>query len=649
MITLALYLLKVIICSGILCGYYYLALRNKIFNRWNRFYLLASVVLALSLPLIKINIFRYTTEDKGTVIRMLQTINNSDLIIIEYTRHSGIQFTTENLIIAGYLFITILFLTLLFLSFYKIYRLRKKYPAMKMKEVNFIATDAKGTPFSFFKFIFWNNAIDLDSLQGQQIFNHEIAHVKEKHSYDKIFMNLVLLFFWINPFFWLIQKELYMIHEFIADKEALEDNDLNAFAVMVLQTVYPNHHFSITNNFFHSPLKRRLMMFSKNKNPKVNYLSRLLVLPLAAIVFFAFTIKMKKISKINPYSGKKITVVIDAGHGGSDHGAIVNNINEKDLNLAIAKDVQAMNTNPNMVIILSRDKDVDMPVKDRTNFANDKKADLFISIHANMNAKEKEQSGLAIVIPKNDNPYLKGSQLLGSAIIQSFQMNYPLYVSNELQQLQQGIWVLKANECPAVLIETGFLSNQKDANFLANPKNEQTIAQNILNGIEKYADNLGVHAGDAAPVVQDRNDSIPAAPGRKEKKVTEINLLPDSQNVQVTYENGTKETITMDQAGKRGIIVPPPTPPPPPTTTPTAPPPPPVSPSNVLYVVDGKIVSKKILAAIKPNAIKSINVLKDESAIKKYGDKGKNGVVEITMKPSGISPNDSIPPNLLPR
>jgi N-acetylmuramoyl-L-alanine amidase len=488
MITLAWYILKVIICSGILYGYYYLALRNKIFNRWNRLYLLASVVLALSVPLIKINIFQNTAEDKGTVIRMLQTFNNSDEIIIEYSRQGGLQFTTENIIIASYLFITLLFSTVLFVAFYKIYRLRKKYPTVKMREVNFIATDAKGTPFSFFKSIFWNNAIDLHSPQGQQIFNHEIAHVKEKHSYDKMFMNVVLLFFWMNPFFWLMRKELYMIHEFIADKEALEDNDLNAFAEMVLQTVYPNHNFTITNNFFHSPLKRRLIMFSKNKNPKVNYLSRQLVLPLTAIVFFAFTIKMKTISKINPYSGKKITVVIDAGHGGSDNGAMTNNINEKDLNLAIAKDVQALNTNPNLVIILSRVKDVDMPLKERTNFANDKKADLFISIHADVDANEKDLSGLAIVIPKNDNPYLKGSQLLGSAMIQSFQNNYPLAVSNTLQQLQQGVWVLKANECPAVLIETGFLSNQKDANFLINPKNQETIAQNILNGIEKYTE-----------------------------------------------------------------------------------------------------------------------------------------------------------------
>ncbi|HEY5406914.1 MAG TPA: hypothetical protein VIJ92_07500, partial [Ginsengibacter sp.] len=75
MITLAWYLLKVIICSGILCGYYYLALRNKIFHRWNRFYLLAAVVLSLIVPVMKINIFQSPGDSKGTVLNMLQTIN----------------------------------------------------------------------------------------------------------------------------------------------------------------------------------------------------------------------------------------------------------------------------------------------------------------------------------------------------------------------------------------------------------------------------------------------------------------------------------------------------------------------------------------------------------------------------------------------
>ena len=98
MITLAWYLLKVIICSGILCGYYYVALRNKIFHRWNRFYLLAAVVLSLIVPVMKINIFQKSDADKGTVVRMLQTITNSDEIIIEYSRNNGLQLSSENII-----------------------------------------------------------------------------------------------------------------------------------------------------------------------------------------------------------------------------------------------------------------------------------------------------------------------------------------------------------------------------------------------------------------------------------------------------------------------------------------------------------------------------------------------------------------------
>jgi len=154
MITLAWYLLKVIICSGILCGYYYIALRNKIFHRWNRFYLLASVVLALAVPIMKIDIFQNNAANKGTVIQMLQTISSGDEIVIEYSRNSGLQLNSENIIYAVYLLITIVFLAIFFFALYKIYKLKKKYPEVKMKGINFISTDAKGTPFSFFKSIF---------------------------------------------------------------------------------------------------------------------------------------------------------------------------------------------------------------------------------------------------------------------------------------------------------------------------------------------------------------------------------------------------------------------------------------------------------------------------------------------------------------
>ena len=170
-----------------------------------------------------------------------------------------------------YLFILLFrFFLLAFLiqTLLKINRLKKNNRQTIVEGINFINTNAKGTPFSFFNNIFWNDKIDISTSTGKQIFQHEVAHVQEKHSYDKIFINIILIFFWCNPFFWLIRKELNMIHEFIADKKALEDSDTAAFAAMILQATYPQQQFSITNNFFHSPLKRRLIMFTKNKNPK---------------------------------------------------------------------------------------------------------------------------------------------------------------------------------------------------------------------------------------------------------------------------------------------------------------------------------------------------------------------------------------------
>lgn len=577
MIILAWYLLKVIMCSGILCGYYYVALRNNIFHRWNRFYLLASMALALMVPLMKINIFQKPDADKGTVVRMLQTITNSDEIIIEYSRNNGLQLSSENITGALYLLVTIAFLFIFSFALYKIFMLKKKYPGTKLNGINFISTDAKGTPFSFFNSIFWNNAIDLHSKQGHQIFNHEIAHVREKHSYDKVFMNVVLLFFWINPFFWLIQKELSMIHEFIADKEALEDNDINAFAEMVLQTIYPGRHFSLASNFFHSPLKRRLNMFTKNKNPKVSYVSRMLVLPLAAVVFFAFTLKMKTAGNSNYYAGKKITVVIDAGHGGSDDGVIENNIKEKDLTLAIAKEIKELNKNENLNIVLSRTGDELLTPKDRINFADAKKADVFVSIHMDAEENKNTHNGVSIFIPKDGNVYLKESKLLGSAIVESFKSNEHLPVSDYLQQLERGIWVLKANQFPAVLIEAGFLTTQTDFDYVIQPKNQQAIAENILNGVEKYA---------------------------------EQNLLNKSNRI-----SGARDTIPQSPLPGNSNLI-----------------------SKAIFVVDGKVVSNEKAKAIDPANIQSINVLKGESAVKKYGEKGKNGVIEITEK-NGASTN----------
>ena len=643
MITLAWYLLKVIICSGILCGYYYLALRNKIFHRWNRFYLLAAVILSLMVPVMKINIFQSPGEDKSVVLNMLQTINNSDEIIIEYSRHSGLQLSSENIISGTYLLITLAFLSIFFLALYKIFRLKKIYPGTKMKGISFISTDAKGTPFSFFNSIFWNNAIDIHSKQGQQIFNHEIAHVKEKHSYDKVFINIVLLFFWMNPFFWLMRKELSMIHEFIADKEALEDSDINVFAEMILQTVYPGQQFSITNNFFHSPLKRRIVMFTKNKNPKVSYVSRLLVLPLAAIVFFAFTLKMKTVGSPGFYSGKIITVVIDAGHGGEDNGAVAaDGLKEKDINLSIAKKIAELNSNDHIKILLSRNDDVTMNVKDRVEFAKTNHSDLFISIHINAaDEGNLNENGFSVSIDKNNSDKNK---LLASALIQELKKSY---TTDDFVGLRKnGVWVLDHNICPAALIECGYLTYNADEAFISNNTNQEKIARNILDAIEKYAEqNLSGNINTSDII----HDTVPATSVIKKSTlpsnvlyvvdgkivskgeistinpndIQSVRILKNESAVKLYGEKGKNGVVVINKKSKEIPAV--------------------IHLDKIdktkepIYYVDGKEASKDVLKTISPSSIESISVLKDESATKKYGEMGKNGVIEITLKPNGTS------------
>ena len=487
MLILAYYILKIIICSGILCGYYLLWLRNKLFHRWNRFYLLSAVILSLAVPLIKINIWQKSDEPKTQVIHFLQVVNANDEIVHEYSKSKeDFQIDASNLSLSVYIVVSGLLFAFFIQTLLKINRLKKNNKQTIIEGINFIRTNANGTPFSFFNNIFWNDKIDINSTTGKQIFQHEVAHVKEKDSYDKIFMNVVLIFFWINPFFWIIRKELNMIHEFIADKKALEDSDTEAFAAMILLATYPQQQFNITNNFFYSPLKRRLIMLTKNKNLKISFLSRMLVLPLAAMVFFAFTLKMKTINSPLHYA-EKITVVIDAGHGGDDNGAkSENGIYEKNLTLSIAQKIKELNNDKNLNIVLSRDEDETITPKQRVYLAKSLKADLFISIHLDAEVNKNTTSGLGILIPNNDNPYLKESKILGFDINESFKNSYQLPVANDLKQREKGVWILKANECPSLIVSPGFISTETDLKYLMQPQNQRTIATNILNGIEKY-------------------------------------------------------------------------------------------------------------------------------------------------------------------
>ena len=524
MLPFAYYLLKVIICSAILFGYYWFLLRNKVFHSYNRFYLLGIVVLSIGLPLVKFNIFNNETN-KPTVVKMLQVVAAGDEYmdeIITYAPTNG-YINLLDFLPFLYVLLSVILLFMLVHMLVSIFLLQKNNEKIRVENIYFIKTDgAKGTPFSFFKYVFWNNHIDINSSTGNRIFKHEIAHVQQRHSWDKMFINLLLIVFWSNPVFWLIRKELSMIHEFIADKKAVEDGDTTVFAAMILQATYPQKNFYITNNFFYSPIKRRLMMLTKNQHPRMNYISRLLALPLLVFVFGAFTVKV--VNKIENGSAskkiaRKITVVLDAGHGGKDAGVTnKNGVTEKDLALQLVKKIKALNKDENIEIILTRDNDVYADPRTKAEFAKNNNADLFISVHLDNTPKANwnSVSGMNVFVAREGVSNVEKSKILGAVILNTFKENYELPVPSTIVQRQVGVWIIQANTFPSILIEAGYLTNDKDAAYLLSNKGQEAFAKNVLNSIKQYA-SANLNAVNIQNNIQPQSDSSIYYKGKKVK------------------------------------------------------------------------------------------------------------------------------------
>ncbi|ADE56437.1 N-acetylmuramoyl-L-alanine amidase family protein [Aminobacterium colombiense] len=219
-------------------------------------------------------------------------------------------------------------------------------------------------------------------------------------------------------------------------------------------------------------------------------------------------------------------VVIDAGHGGKDPGAVANGYREKDLNLQYARQLAECVKKRGFRVRLTRDTDVYLKLGERTDLANKWEADMFISIHANALPKGRHANGTEIYImalPTDkdamelaliENRELTGDNgsessaqvdkktkmllnILGNMqqnakISDSTEVAEHLFKSGQKQKInmrrvaQAPFFVLRGATMPAVLIETGFLTERSEAKKLATPSFQKQFAEAIAQGVETY-------------------------------------------------------------------------------------------------------------------------------------------------------------------
>ena len=223
------------------------------------------------------------------------------------------------------------------------------------------------------------------------------------------------------------------------------------------------------------------------------------------------------------------TVVIDAGHGGNDAGAIglVKGTQEKHLNLSVAKQLAAKirATYPEVKVVLTRETDVFLPLQQRADIVNKNHADLFISIHTNAAENRKAcgaenfilgtdrlEDNLDVAMRENAVMKLEADQTvyqgfdpnsIESYIIFELMQNqymdrsleFAELVQNQfvgtLQRANRGVrqaafWVLLKSACPSVLVEMGFVSNAEEEKWLASEEGKKGIVNGIFNAFENY-------------------------------------------------------------------------------------------------------------------------------------------------------------------
>ncbi|SHF26068.1 M56 family metallopeptidase [Chryseobacterium takakiae] len=282
--TVLLYFGKVILCSGVIFLYYKLSLKDKTFHHYNRFYLLSAMLISLLLPLVKVEDF--TIEVSNDIYKLIDTVQNFN------TKNTTHDYTYFRVIFSALGLVSFYFLGRFIYGIFRIHRLKNQFHKESFDGINFYHTNLSEAPFSYFKNLFWKNSIMLNSDVGKQILKHEMVHIEQKHSFDKIFMEIITSVFWFNPFFHLIKKEISLIHEYLADKKAVKQSDTKAFAQMLLASHFSGNQLPATSPFLSSNLKKRLKMLQKPKT-KFGYARRIFALPVVFSVAFTYLVNAK--------------------------------------------------------------------------------------------------------------------------------------------------------------------------------------------------------------------------------------------------------------------------------------------------------------------------------------------------------------------
>lgn len=584
---LYMYVLQSILISGGFLAVYHIFLKRDTLFTENRLFLLSGLILALVFPLIKI---------KKTVVIAKPALIQASAASGEMsaTLQENGFFTLQNGLVTIYIVVSAFLLIRFILKLTSLKNLAEK--AQRRKETPFLhlVTEKKITPFSFFNYIFYNPRL-FEPNELHVVLEHEKAHARQWHTLDILFLELLKIVFWFNPVLWLYKSAVKENLEYLADHFAVtRAADKKSYQYLMLKQAVNTPKYALTNSFYNSLIKKRIVMLNQNQSKKINALKILVMLPLLGLFLVSFSIKETYIYK---ESDSIEDVMVEESP-----------IDDKTVELSINK-----NTTDAELDQMKKDLAEDDIDFSYTTVRNDDREIIEISLQLSGKSSDgKSFSG-------NYNSNSDGP--IGPITVLYDDTNNAVSFWNagkgqnvKIHQIKgKGSWT--TDDDTEIIIKEGDEEKEVIINGkrLTEEEMEEIDLDNVASiFVTKDEEDKDVNYVTIKKVGEEKHKNVVMIRTDDEKKihvkrdknvvVTEDSVSDEENEVIIGDEDSRFFYIKDD--GKR----------------------------KPLYYIDGKKSGSKDFKNMSPDEIESISVLKGDTAVEKYGKKAKNGVIEVTTK-----------------
>lgn len=629
--TFLVYILKSSLCLALFYLFYRLLLSKETFHRFNRIALLGVMLISCLLPLVRI------TVDRATVVNTSVMLMEEDMLMYPWEMQVMVQeeaaFPWREWLVAVYLLGIFFFLLRNLWSLVRMLYLIRHSRCRQMENgICLVIHQAGFAPFSWMKYIVISQT-DLDE-NGTDILIHEEAHIRNRHSLDLLLVELCVWLQWFNPAAWLLKQELQNVHEYEADEAVLRQGiDAKRYQMLLIKKAVGARLYSIANSFNHSSLKKRItMMIRKKSNPwaRAKYLY---VLPLAAVTVAAFArpeisepldeISSVKVNDLSAITGKNspenlsvaatsaadvtLKMKVTDQSGSPIVGASVLIVNSTSGTLTDSEGNFTLKVGDDQRISVSYIgmKSVELSVKEclekqikevRLTSDADSGPQLTVVSQSSESASQKAPQHNTTSEPQNTEEVFMVVENMpefpgGLNACLKFLADHVAYPKEAAEKKIQGRVIVQF-----VVMKDGSIANARVIRSVDPLLDAEALR--VIGLMPKWKP--GTQRGQAVNVKftmpitfrldKDSTDMQPALVG----KVIEISGATKENNQKAFHFPDGKETP--------------------------------------LVVVDGEEISVSSLEKLSSDTFESINVFKGETAINRFGEKGKNGVLLITTK-----------------